>query len=553
MKAPFAKSTCTNLLSLALLLTALSARATTNTVILWVGNSTNYWPLFGTGVSGKIVQAAPACSAQFGLMDDGSVAENSYYYGVRLLPGLTNVVAIATSMLNIDATDNLALRSDGKVMEWRGCGPNLLVPPANLSNVVAIAPGMQHALALKTDGTVVGWGTPIYGNLNMPAGLTNIVAISAGSFHSLALARDGRVIAWGDDQYGESIVPAGLSNIVEIAAGYNTSTALRSDGSIVVWGNYAYWFSNLLAGVSNVATLGTGAGGVAVTTDGSLIAWGLASDYGGATFVPTPMVATNVVSLTCGRAVTAILGDGLPRTPAYPMTLNVPYGLPLILPAVSSATRALACQWQFNAADVPKATNSFFYLSTVDFTNAGIYSFAVSNWFGATTNFYNIKVVPFLVVIPPQDETVNEGTTAAFSVSAMGSGLQYQWQFNGVDLGGSTNSSLTLTNVRPEQAGKYCVVVGNSAGAATNAVTLTVLVRPDILVGGTNIVGFDALGRFRFAFRSQLNALYAVEYVDTLTDTNWIVLTNVAGSAFPVEVVDPAPAYPTRFYRVRKQ
>ena len=40
----------------------------------------------------------------------------------------------------------------------------------------------------------------------------------------------------------------------------------------------------------------------------------------------------------------------------------------------------------------------------------------------------------------------------------------YQWRFNGTNLGGATNSSLSLTNVQAANAGIYDVVVSNARG-----------------------------------------------------------------------------------------
>jgi hypothetical protein len=56
------------------------------------------------------------------------------------------------------------------------------------------------------------------------------------------------------------------------------------------------------------------------------------------------------------------------------------------------------------------------------------------------------------------------------SVLAAGTGpLRYQWKLDEVELLSATNSSLTISEVQPSNAGAYTVEVSNSAGAVTSA------------------------------------------------------------------------------------
>jgi WD40 repeat protein len=84
---------------------------------------------------------------------------------------------------------------------------------------------------------------------------------------------------------------------------------------------------------------------------------------------------------------------------------------------------------------------------------------------------------------PPSPATVYQGSNATFTVAASGSPpLAYQWQRGGTNLinqgnvSGSTNSTLTLSNVQKADATNYVVVVTNMYGAVTSSiVSLTVL------------------------------------------------------------------------------
>jgi autotransporter-associated beta strand protein len=83
------------------------------------------------------------------------------------------------------------------------------------------------------------------------------------------------------------------------------------------------------------------------------------------------------------------------------------------------------------------------------------------------------------VTVNPQAATVYAGQTA--SLTAMPSGnapFTYQWQYNNSNLPGATNSTLSLTNVRPSASGLYTMVLNNSNGTATATATLTVLTPP---------------------------------------------------------------------------
>ena len=57
----------------------------------------------------------------------------------------------------------------------------------------------------------------------------------------------------------------------------------------------------------------------------------------------------------------------------------------------------------------------------------------------------------------------------------------YQWQFNGTNLDGKTNVTLSLTNVQPASEGQYSVAIVNPSGQTNSATaTLTVIVPPTI-------------------------------------------------------------------------
>ena len=159
---------------------------------------------------------------------DGSVVG----WGMTKVPdSFTNIVMVTAA--ESWKADDFALTRDGTVIRWNGRNSRVSEPVPGLSNVVAIASGTtafqgDHHLALLKNGTVKGWGYVS----EVPEGLSNVVSIAAAAMHSLALKSDGTVVAWGKIGFQPVIVPEGLSNIVAIAAGPNFCLAITTNRAV---------------------------------------------------------------------------------------------------------------------------------------------------------------------------------------------------------------------------------------------------------------------------------------------------------------------------------
>lgn len=96
----------------------------------------------------------------------------------------------------------------------------------------------------------------------------------------------------------------------------------------------------------------------------------------------------------------------------------------------------------------------------------------------ATGAFIDIAVTgqPPGIIADPSSQSLQEGQTATFSVTASGSGVSYQWQLNSADISGANSDSYTTpTLTLADDGGAYRCVVTNAYGNATsNAATLTV-------------------------------------------------------------------------------
>lgn len=152
----------------------------------------------------------------------------------------------------------------------------------------------------------------------------------------------------------------------------------------------------------------------------------------------------------------------------------------------ASGPAPLAHQWWYNDSPIPGATNATLLLPSVQPGDAGSYRVSVFNAAGSVLSSnatLNVRV-PAMITQQPRSRNVTNGGIAVLTVAATGRGvLRYQWQFNGINLPGATNATLTFSNVTTAATGSYRVIVTDEIGATPSRVAiLTVLVRPTILV-----------------------------------------------------------------------
>lgn len=150
--------------------------------------------------------------------------------------------------------------------------------------------------------------------------------------------------------------------------------------------------------------------------------------------------------------------------------------------------------------------------------------------------------LPIRIIQRPQNQILFCGSNVTFSVSATNDFgyLNYQWQFNGTNVLGGTNSALILTNITTSQAGIYTVLISgvpNSQSLSASA-TLT--------------FSFLQLNRYAgVTLFGEPGNDYRIEYTDNLTPPlAWTVLTNITMVSTSYLHFDSTSANtPMRFYR----
>ncbi|MEJ1239936.1 PKD-like domain-containing protein [Chryseolinea sp. T2] len=135
---------------------------------------------------------------------------------------------------------------------------------------------------------------------------------------------------------------------------------------------------------------------------------------------------------------------------------------------------------------IPLSYNNYLYRVVMSGACAPV---VISN--ASTLSVYQNPVVN----TAPVAQSICEGSAANFSVAAVGQGLTYQWQENGVDISnggvysGATTASLTLSNVPVTLNSRlYRVKITGTCGiVTTTAVALTVRRVPDAFAADASI------------------------------------------------------------------
>lgn len=118
----------------------------------------------------------------------------------------------------------------------------------------------------------------------------------------------------------------------------------------------------------------------------------------------------------------------------------------------------------------------FFYSDALGYTDLYYIIFSVLK----PTDPNPPPCIPVAITTQPVSKTVTVGDDVVFSVVAGGTApFTYQWRFDGNNLNGQTNPSLSITDAQTSDNGIYDVVVVNACGQITSSpATLTVNVPP---------------------------------------------------------------------------
>src|ERR1019366_6451300 len=250
--------------------------------------------------------------------------------------------------------------------------------------------------------------------------------------------------------------------------GQNASFSVVANGT----SPYAYqWYFNSTNTISGATNSTLNLTNVQTTTGGSYL-----------------VVVTNIAGSATSTVatLTVYVPPTITTQPQSVGTVGGP-GVSTTFFVVAGGTAPLSYQWYFNNAKMgPGSTSSNLTVNVGGPPNAGNYTAVVKNNYGSVTSAVATLTVYVLpgIQTQPQNQTVLQGTNVSFSVVTNNGGTPpfgYQWNVNGTNtsdgpyISGSTNATLTLSNVQPAQAGNVFVVITNNVGSITSrVVTLTV-------------------------------------------------------------------------------
>jgi hypothetical protein len=195
-------------------------------------------------------------------------------------------------------------------------------------------------------------------------------------------------------------------------------------------------------------------------------------------------VSNSAGSATSNSATLTVTNSTVaPKITTQPSNQTVTAGQTATFSIAASGSAPLSYQWQKNGTNIAGATGTSYTTPATTTADSGsTFRCIVSNSAGSVTSnsatlTVNPAAVPPTITAQPSNQTVTDGQTATFTVSATGTApLSYQWQKNGTNIPGATGASYTTPAATTADSGStFRCVVSNSVGSVTsNSATLTV-------------------------------------------------------------------------------
>jgi uncharacterized repeat protein (TIGR03803 family) len=431
----------------------------------------------------------------------------------------------STTMRNIP---DVALTSDDIYLIYGGgqsevgvgtsCSVQLWSAFTSLMNQLAVTNGEATVGFINPAIYAIGKGSNFLSYTNLFHDITNGNNEKASS-PSRFVAAPGYDLCtgWGTPNGGSLITAVGLPEPLQITP-LPPAVFTGPVGGPFTPAAQTYSLSNNGAGSLNWSLVNTSLWFTVSPMAGTIV-------QGGPADAVTASVALSATNLPAGSYSATLqfanLGDNFGQTrkltlavvtppviTAQPTNLSLLEGMTATFSVGTGSNALISYQWQDNGLNLRDEGNyhgtatSTLTVSNVSGANGGSYSVVLSNAAGvlassnATLSF--VKSPP-VIVLQPANQSALPGSTASFSVGAVGNTpFTYRWQLNGTNLANNSTYSgvgtrlLMLTNISPADAGTYSVIVENYLGS-TNSSDAVLSVIPVTSPGLTMfpVVSFD--------------------------------------------------------------
>jgi hypothetical protein len=245
------------------------------------------------------------------------------------------------------------------------------------------------------------------------------------------------------------------------------------------------------------------------------------------------MVANSVGSATSG-VISLRVDSAAPTIVSNPVSQSVPASSNATFSVTAIGSPLLAYQWFFSNAPISGANASQYSLVGIQAGNSGLYQVVVFNSLGsATSTVATLTVRPLApyFTTQPVGASVSGGSSRTFFAAANGSQpISYQWQHNGTNILGATQSSLLLTNLAFTDSGPYVLLASNIVGVTPSLpAQLTVYQTPTFTqaltneivdIGATVVFSPSVLGSPPLGYSWSLNGQAVSVSNSTLTMSN---------------------------------
>jgi hypothetical protein len=241
-----------------------------------------------------------------------------------------------------------------------------------------------------------------------------------------------------------------------------------------------------------------------------------------------------------------------PTITTPPASQTVTAGQTASFSVVAAGIGPLTYQWYKGGAAIAGATSTTYATpATVIGDSGSLFTVTVTNAGGSVTSApatLTVDTAP-TITSQPVSQTVTAGQTAAFSVTAAGTGpLTYQWYKNGTAIGGATSTTYTTpATVSGDSGSLFTVTVTNAVGTATSTpATLTVNSPPTITTppanetvnaGQTASFSVTASGTGTLTYQWYKNGT-AISGATSTTYTTPATVSGDSGSHFTVSVTN---------------